>query len=173
MRKVIAAALLTLIYSCCGQEKVNQEAPDMNQVNRQLININRELIAKESARIDGWIKRNGHSAEKTGTGLRIIRKETHTGQPRPKPGNLVTINYNVKLLDGTECYSTRGKKPEVFKVEMAQVESGLHEGVQYLHKGDKAIFVLPPHLAHGLIGDQEKIPPMSSIIYEIELIEIQ
>lgn len=166
--------VVTLICACCGQDKVSTAPPPaMEDVNRQLIGVNRELVAKEATRIDAWIKRKGYNAEKTGTGLRIIRQETHNEAPGPKPGNIVTIHYTVKLLDGKECYTTTGKKPEAFKVGMDHVESGLHEGIQLMHTGDKALLVLPPHLAHGLIGDQKKIPPLSSIVYEIELISIQ
>jgi FKBP-type peptidyl-prolyl cis-trans isomerase len=52
------------------------------------------------------------------------------------------------------------------------VESGLEEGILLLHEGDKARFVLAPHLAHGLIGDENRIPPRSIIIYYIELLAV-
>jgi FKBP-type peptidyl-prolyl cis-trans isomerase len=41
-----------------------------------------------------------------------------------------------------------------------------------MHVGDKMRFILPSHLAHGLTGDQSKIPPLSSVVYEIELLEL-
>jgi FKBP-type peptidyl-prolyl cis-trans isomerase len=162
-----------MICACCGQDKVAQTPPPMQQVNQQLIGVNRELVSKEATRIDGYLKRNQLEAEKTGTGLRIIRKKTHPDKAMPKPGDFVTVHYTVKLLDGTLCYSTKDKKPEMFKVGMDQVESGLHEGIQLMHVGDEATLILPPHLAHGLIGDQEKIPPLSSIVYDIELVSIR
>ncbi len=49
------------------------------------------------------------------------------------------------------------------------VESGIEEGILLLHKGDKARFILPPFRAHGLLGDRQKIPPRSIIVYELEL----
>jgi FKBP-type peptidyl-prolyl cis-trans isomerase len=53
------------------------------------------------------------------------------------------------------------------------IESGLHEALQLMRIGDKMRFILPSHLAHGLIGDQTKIPPRASVIYEIELLELR
>jgi FKBP-type peptidyl-prolyl cis-trans isomerase len=50
------------------------------------------------------------------------------------------------------------------------VESGLHEGVQMMHVGDKMRFILPSFRAHGLTGDNSKIPPLTSVVYEIELL---
>jgi FKBP-type peptidyl-prolyl cis-trans isomerase len=55
---------------------------------------------------------------------------------------------------------------------MDNVENGLHEAIQYLRVGDKAKIILPSYLAHGLTGDSDKIPPMASVLYDIELVEI-
>ena len=41
-----------------------------------------------------------------------------------------------------------------------------------LKKGSKARFILPPHLAHGLIGDENRIPARAIIIYDIEVLSI-
>jgi FKBP-type peptidyl-prolyl cis-trans isomerase len=41
-----------------------------------------------------------------------------------------------------------------------------------MHVGDKARLILPPHLAHGLLGDENRIPARSIIVYEIELLDI-
>ena len=82
------------------------------------------------------------------------------------------IKYNVTLLDGTECYSTDDEVEE-FIVDKDYVEAGLHEGIQFMSPGDKAILILPSHLAHGLAGDLKKIPFRSSIVYDIELIAVK
>jgi FKBP-type peptidyl-prolyl cis-trans isomerase len=56
-------------------------------------------------------------------------------------------------------------------VDFDQVESGLHEGIKYMKKGEKARLILPPHLAHGLIGDMNKIPMNATLIYDIQVID--
>jgi FKBP-type peptidyl-prolyl cis-trans isomerase len=53
------------------------------------------------------------------------------------------------------------------------VESGLEEGILLLREGDKAKFILPPHLAHGLLGDDNKIPARSIIVYDLELLSLE
>jgi FKBP-type peptidyl-prolyl cis-trans isomerase len=52
------------------------------------------------------------------------------------------------------------------------VESGLHEGVQLLSPGDSAILVIPSYRAHGLIGDQDRIPMRSSVVYRVGLVKL-
>ena len=88
-------------------------------------------------------------------------------------GDDVKVNYKISLLDGTECYSSDKDGAYEFKVEGDAIESGLHEAIQLMRVGDKAKFILPFHLAHGLHGDDENIPPISTIVVDLELLEIK
>jgi len=53
------------------------------------------------------------------------------------------------------------------------VESGLEEGILLLRVGDKATFIMPPHLAHGLQGDGDRIPARSIIMYDVLLLKVE
>jgi FKBP-type peptidyl-prolyl cis-trans isomerase len=53
------------------------------------------------------------------------------------------------------------------------VESGMHEAVLLMHVGGKAKFILPSYMANGLQGDNDKIPPMSAILVDLELLEVK
>ncbi|MBK8226789.1 MAG: FKBP-type peptidyl-prolyl cis-trans isomerase [Flavobacteriales bacterium] len=63
--------------------------------------------------------------------------------------------------------------PEGFLVEEDNVESGLHEAIQQLSVGDSAIIIIPSYRAHGLIGDQDRVPPRSTVVYRIGLAGIR
>ena len=76
-------------------------------------------------------------------------------------------------MDGTQCYSSKSNGPERFVVEKTDIESGLHEALKFMCTDDKAKFILPSHLAHGLIGDSDQIPPLVPIIYDIHLLKIK
>jgi FKBP-type peptidyl-prolyl cis-trans isomerase len=41
-----------------------------------------------------------------------------------------------------------------------------------MKEGERAVFILPSNLAHGLLGDFETIPPMSPIVVNLELIKV-
>ena len=107
---------------------------------------------------------------KTGTGLHYIIVEKGKGG-QVKSGDFVKVNYKISLLDGTECYSSEKDGAKEFKAEGDDVESGLHEAVLLLHIGDKAKFILPSYRANGLQGDNDKIPPLSSIIVDLEVLD--
>jgi FKBP-type peptidyl-prolyl cis-trans isomerase FkpA len=75
-------------------------------------------------------------------------------------------------LDGSVCYSSETSGPGQIKIGQSGKEFGLDEGILKMKSGERAHFILPPYLAHGLIGDMEKIPARSTIVYDIEIIEI-
>jgi FKBP-type peptidyl-prolyl cis-trans isomerase len=169
--------LFLLIYLqflvACAEDKPSQEAVIVNKNYAEpLINVNKKLIEKESRDIDNWLKRHQVTAENTGTGLRIAIIKKGNGN-QAKLGQMATINYKITLLDGTLCYDSKKSGPETFLIGQDHVESGLHEGIQKMHVGDKCLMIMPPHLAHGLLGDDKKIPPLSCIIYEVDLLQIK
>jgi FKBP-type peptidyl-prolyl cis-trans isomerase FkpA len=163
----------SILFVGCNQNKPKQE-PVFHKDNyaEPLIKVNKKLIEKESKDIDNWLRRHQIDAESTGTGLRFAIIKKGTGN-QARLGQYATINYRLSLLDGTLCYDSKKTGPETFLIGQDHVESGLHEGIQKMHVGDKSLIIMPPHLAHGLLGDDKKIPPLSCIIYEVELLQIK
>jgi FKBP-type peptidyl-prolyl cis-trans isomerase len=172
MNKILFGILPFVLISC-GPEKKPQEATiTKQQYSEPLMRVNKKLIEKDSRDIENWLKRHQVEAQSTGTGLRIVTAKKGSGN-RAKSGQFATINYRVSLLDGTPCYDSDKSGPETFLIGQDHVESGLHEGIQKMDVGDKCLLIMPPHIAHGLLGDDKKIPPLSCIIYEVELLQIK
>jgi len=168
---VFSFLLLTGV-SCNQEQQPQQRTPTPEEREQSLIDMNKNLLSEESARIDAYVKQKGWSVQKTGTGLRYYIYKDGAGE-MPKEGAVVAIHYEVSLLDGTICYTSRESGPREFLVGQDYIETGLHEGVQLMKVGDKAKFVLPSHLAHGLAGDRNKIPARASVVYDIELLSFR
>lgn len=164
--------LVIIAWAGCNPENRSTDPANPVEVKESIIKENREFVKEEDERIDKYIKRHKLDMIKTSTGLRYQVYKKGEGE-QAKTGQWARVNYTVKLLDGTEVYSTGEKGPESFLIGQDNVESGLHEGITYMHVGDKARFILPSHLAHGLTGDQDKIPPRSTIIYDVELLSLK
>lgn len=150
-------------------ENTAGEAPD---VKESLIKANRYLIRSEEEDIDDFVRRRGWKMEKTGTGLRYSIETAGKGN-KARYGQRVTLAYKVLLLTGDVIYDSNELGYKQFTVGRGGVETGLEEGILLLRKGDKAKFILPSHLAYGLLGDSEKIPPRTPIVYLIEVVDIQ
>lgn len=166
---------LILLMSACGSAKKSTKQTDASpkDLKESLIEANKIRMEMEGAQIDGYIKRRKWDMIKTGTGLRYMIYQRGEGTQLAKKGTYAKIAYTIELIDGTKCYSTEKSGPREVLIGMDQIESGIHEGLTYLKAGDKAKFILPSYLAHGLIGDREKIPAKSTIIYDLHLISIR
>jgi len=110
--------------------------------------------------------------EETGSGLRYLIYKKGDGEKAEK-GKVVVLDYTLSLITGDVIYSSDKDGKKVFKIGQGDVESGLEEAIHFMHVGDKAKLILPAHLAYGLLGDNNKIPPRSILVYDTELIEIK
>lgn len=171
-RYVIGLVIITGIIFNCGRDKQNNiSEAEYENTKRALVGANRILVKKDRERIKSFVERKEWDMQETQTGLWYQIYEHGTGQ-HAKTGNIISFEYQVSLLDGTVCYDSDSLGLKEFRIGQGGVESGLEEGVLLLRKGDQARFIMPPHLAHGLTGDGDAIPPRSIIIYEVGVVDV-
>lgn len=175
MKKVIPIIflLVPLVISC--KEKKPKEPPvliDMNDLKEPIEKVNKKMGHEEKEAIDAYVKRNKFDMIETGTGVRYLIYEKGKG-PIAEADDIVVLDFEVKLLDGTVCYTSEENGPEEFVVDNDHVESGLHEAIKYMHEGDKSIVIIPSHRAFGLLGDEDKIPPLSTVVYNLHVLKVQ
>lgn len=165
--------LMSFSISCNQKPRpVNEEANPKVSQQETLIKANRYLVKSENEEIDNYIVRHGWNMEKTGSGLRYMIYK-HGNGPHAKKGQVAVLNYKLMLITGDVLYSSDSTGPLVFEIGHGGVESGLEEALLLLRKGDKAMLVIPSFLAHGLLGDQKKIPPRSTVVYNIEVVNLK
>jgi len=177
MKNIFAHKLLIimalLFYSCTGSERRYVPEIDVDEKNKEaIIKINKYYVKQDAEIIAAYLERRNLAMTETNTGLWYQIYETGAGS-KVETGDVVKFDYKIELLDGTMCYSSDSLGMKTFTVGSGGVEAGLEEGILLLHKGDKARFIMPPHLAYGLIGDQNKIPKRAIIVYYIELQEVR
>jgi len=89
---------------------------------------------------------------------------------KPTAADRVKVHYAGSLIDGTEFDSSIARgEPATFGV--GQVISGWTEGLQLMSVGSKYMLYIPYDLAYGTAGTGS-IPPFSTLIFEVELIDI-
>lgn len=171
MNKIIIFFLFIIFCCACTQKPKDPVTHQPDKKKESLININKYLLGKDADVINGFIKRHNWEMEMTQTGLRYMIYSKGAGK-KVSEGDSVFLKYTLSLLDGTVCYTSDKDGIKSFKVGKGTVENGLDEGVRFMHLGDKARFIMLPHLAFGLVGDENKIPARTTILYDIELIKI-
>jgi len=113
----------------------------------------------------------------TDSGLKYIDVEEGTGE-MPQEGQTVVVHYTGWLQsDGTRFDSSvaRGTPSEVV-LSVGKVIPGWVEGISTMKVGGKRRLIVPPELAYGEAGRPHPplvIPPNATLIFDMELLEIQ
>jgi FKBP-type peptidyl-prolyl cis-trans isomerase FkpA len=107
---------------------------------------------------------------RTASGIVITTLKDGTGAS-PASSDTVKVHYRGTLVNGKEFDSSYGRgQPASFPLN--RVIPCWTEGVQTMKVGGKAKLLCPPNLAYGSRGVPGTIPPDSSLIFEIELLDI-
>jgi len=110
-------------------------------------------------------------------GLKYTDTKTGDGATA-KAGNKVTVNYTGWLYEN----GAKGKKfdssldrnqPFQFTLGAKQVIAGWDEGVAGMRVGGKRTLIIPPELGYGTRGAGGAIPPNATLIFDVDLLQVQ
>ena len=104
--------------------------------------------------------------------LKIIDQNEGTGRVA-ESGDIVRVHYVGTLENGKQFDSSLGRGvPLEFQLGVGQVISGWDQGVVGMKEGGKRKLIIPPALAYGdrSVGS---IPPNSTLIFQVELLEVK
>ncbi|MCK9219702.1 MAG: FKBP-type peptidyl-prolyl cis-trans isomerase [Bacteroidales bacterium] len=158
--------------SCTQSTPVAVSNNNFKTMDDTVIKFNRQVVKTEADEIEDFIQRYHWKMNTSETGLRYMIYKNGNGE-KAKKGKTVVLNYTLKLINGEVVYSTDGEKKFETEIGKSHLTNGLEEGVLLMRTGDKAKFILPSHLAFGLLGDQNKIPQRAILIYDVELCEVK
>jgi len=167
--------ILIVLLSCeCGTSQ-GTENPELNKPRsrNQQIEDTRSFLERERESIQAYIKDRDLEMVRSGTGLYFQLLEDSTATESVTPNDVVEFEYDVYLMNGQLLYSSAEKGNRVLKIDREDAVIGLHESLKLLKLGDKGRFILPSHLAYGVAGDQNLVPPMTPLVYEIKVVKIQ
>ena len=110
--------------------------------------------------------------EVTNSGLRMIVHKEGNGE-KPAAGQMVDVHYTGLLETGAKFDSSHDRgRPFSFPLGQGRVIKGWDEALTLMSKGEKRTLIIPPELAYGEKG-RPKIPPNSTLIFEVELIDFK
>jgi FKBP-type peptidyl-prolyl cis-trans isomerase FkpA len=91
-----------------------------------------------------------------------------------KAGQFVTVHYTGWLTNGRKFDSSLDRgDPFSFHLGQGQVIAGWDEGVQGMQIGGKRKLTIPPDLGYGRYGAGGVIPPDATLVFEVELLEVE
>ena len=134
---------------------------------------NHKLAEENFAKGQSFLAENAQKegVKTTESGLQYEVLQAGTGTEHPKATSKVKVHYEGKLLDGT-VFDSSYKRNEPIVFGLNQVIKGWTEGLQLMVVGEKVRLYIPSTLAYGKSGSGP-IPPASTLIFDVELLEIQ
>lgn len=171
--KLISMILILLLAAKCGnRNEMDKNVPTQREVNKGMEEVNKGFVRDEEQMIKAYIERRGWPMTATQSGIHYYIYQKGDGE-QAREGLYAKVEYEVSLLNGDIAYTSEDEGPKEFLIGQDNVESGLHEAIQFLRVGDRAKIILSSHRAHGLTGDNNKIPPRSSVVYDIHLLSLR
>lgn len=113
-------------------------------------------------------KKEGVKTTASGLQYKVIKEGTGKS---PKATDVVEVNYEGKLLDGT-VFDSSYERGEPIEFPLNQVIAGWTEGLQLMKEGGKYEFFIPSDLAYGEAGNSG-IEPNSTLIFTVELLKVK
>lgn len=138
-----------------------------------LLKKRRELAEKNlkegQAYRDEYAKKEGVVTLPSGLQYEIL---VDVEGPKPTATSTVKCHYHGTTIHG-EVFDSSVNRGAPASFPLNRVISGWTEGVQLMSVGSKFRFVIPPDLAYGEQQITKEIGPNSTLIFEVELLEIQ
>jgi len=135
--------------------------------------MNKEIYKGNIARGDSFLQANRtkEGVIVTESGLQYKILKLGTGQ-KPTENDVVKVNYKGSFINGTQFDSSydRGQPAEF---QLNSVIKGWSEGLQLMPQGSKFMLFVPENLAYGANGAGGVIEPFTTLIFEVELLEVK
>ncbi|KAM9201530.1 peptidyl-prolyl cis-trans isomerase FKBP1B isoform 1-T1 [Dugong dugon] len=102
-------------------------------------------------------------------GTQLILRRTF-----PKKGQTCVVHYTGMLQNGKKFDSSRDRnKPFKFRIGKQEVIKGFEEGAAQMSLGQRAKLTCTPDVAYGATGHPGVIPPNATLIFDVELLNLE
>ncbi|MGE6475944.1 FKBP-type peptidyl-prolyl cis-trans isomerase [Psychrobacter sp. NPDC078631] len=159
--------------SALTQEQMQQVLMDYQKEQEEQFVKDMETKATENkAAGTAFLAENAkkEGVKQTESGLQYKVIKAGTGKS-PKATDVVEVNYEGKLLDGT-VFDSSYERGEPIEFPLNQVIAGWTEGLQLMKEGGKYEFYIPSDIAYGEAGNAG-IEPNSTLIFTVELLKVK
>jgi FKBP-type peptidyl-prolyl cis-trans isomerase len=147
------------------------EAPADLIINEQEHDVAADLTPeKNAAFLADNAKKDG--VETTKSGLQYRKISGGGGKKPASSRSKVTVHYTGALING-KVFDSSVSRGEPITFGLNQVIPGWTEGLQLMSEGEKAELVIPQDIGYGARGAGGAIPPLQTLVFQVELIKVE
>lgn len=159
LKSIVLTLLLSISVSVLALPNLSSSANKITVKSFQDENFNFKEMQKQ--------------ATKTSSGLKYIDLVEGKGDS-PTRGKVVVIKYTVRLTNGKVVETSEDRTENFsFRLGLRQVIKGLEEGVTTMKVGGKRRLIIPSVLGYGEQGSPGRIPPNTTLIFDVQLLAIE
>lgn len=136
---------------------------------------NKRLLEQETVRMQELALNDSlHTYKSSSSGFMYAYEQSATqAGPLAKPGDLVTLTYNIRTWNEDTLYRRDEIGTLKYKVDKQELFPGLRYSVKLLKAGESATFFYPSSLGYGYHGDNARIGPNTPLKCTIEIFNIE
>jgi len=161
--------LALLLFASCGDRTpvIELEPENSELVKENMINANRVVIQSEATQIESYIQRRGWSVQQLPSGACFYQYSSGDGAAI-LANDKVQVTYRLEGLDGNPIYT---HQVDTLVVGHHDVTVALDDLLLQLHYGSQAYLIAPSNSAYGVVGDGDRVPSRTVIIYNVSNIK--
>lgn len=161
----VPGLLLCAVLAGCGEDpqeaRFRQELVD-KALNDDTRRAGDAFLAENAKRPDVQVKASGLQ-------YRIVREGTGAS---PGPRDIVVVHYEGRRIDG-EVFDSSWERNKPARFPLNQVIEGWAEGLSDMKVGGERELYLPADLAYGARSPSPMIPANSTLIFRVELLDVE
>lgn len=153
------------LTGCRRTPVIDTEQDVAPSYKENIINANKVIASSEETQIDSYLNRHDWQMTKLGDGVRY--EEYHKGKGKKLDyEDHVVVTYRLEALNGDLIYNGQ---EDTLTVGKHLPNEGLDHALMQLHRGSKAHVIVPSSIGYGVIGDGDRVPARTVLIYDIEV----
>lgn len=179
MKKLLSISfpLITaiLLSSCEKQEARKPISYATGEYIKESVERNKQMVSSEETQIQEIIKKDSafkyyHSNH--GFWYKYITAKAED-TIKPKMGDLVSLEFDIKDINGEVIYNNDETQPKVYAVDKQDIMPGIRHAVKLMKKEETIVAYFPSTIAYGYLGDKNKIGANQPLLVTLTIKDIK
>jgi FKBP-type peptidyl-prolyl cis-trans isomerase len=183
--RILSAVLFAATWQISGCTKCSSEKSTSESASTEAGTAQQETAVVDASKEQPAATPEGETAQAPAEGApantpapqggELVMEDTVVGTgAEAVAGTKVSVHYTGRLTDGTKFDSSLDRnQPFTFNLGANEVIKGWDQGLVGMKVGGKRKLTIPPHLGYGENGAGDAIPPNATLVFEIELLDVQ